>query len=265
MEEASRVLISESGDIRTAPFPPSKEFPLGSDRDGHDILSHLIVGAKDTFLIILAICFIRYVLAIPLGLIASRRKNIFSSLLSIWNLLFSSVPPIFSAMILLSIPMLVMSENRLYVSILILALFEVGKVGYIVQQEANAVMKKPFIEAGVTVGVTPLKQLINHVLPNITSVIVVNFFVDIGRTALLIGQMGIFGIFISQVYIQTGSFVAEMSNTSFYWMTLLGQARDDIMNAIWIPIYTSLAITFTIFTFNILGEGLRRYFGRETL
>lgn len=264
IDEASRVRFGENNVIMTAPFSPEDQFPFGTDREGRDLLSVLIVGAKDTLLMMLVICVIRYLIGIPLGLLASRGKGFFAWIVSSWNHIFSSIPIIFSAMILLSIPVLVMHEFRFYLSILILALIEVGKVAHIVQEETRGILKKPYIEAGITVGMHPIRQLTSNILPNIFPVLVVNFFIDIGRTALLIGQMGIFGIFISQVFVQTGSLVAEMRNTSLNWLTLLGQARNDMLKAFWIPFYTCLAITFTVFTFNILGEGLRRHFDRRS-
>ncbi|MBE4909079.1 ABC transporter permease [Bacillus luteolus] len=265
IDEASRVRFGENNVIMTAPFSPEEQFPFGTDREGRDLLSVLIVGAKDTLLMMLVICLIRYLLGIPLGLLASRGKGFFSWIVSSWNHIFSSVPIIFSAMILLSIPVLVLHEFRFFWSILIIALIEVGKVAHIVQEETIGILKKPYIEAGITVGMHPLRQLISNILPNILPAIVVNFFIDIGRTALLIGQMGIFGIFISQVFVQTGAFAAETVNTSLNWLTLLGQARKDILNAFWIPFYTCLVITFTVFTFNILGEGLRRHYDRRSV
>ncbi|MFT4416417.1 ABC transporter permease [Fredinandcohnia humi] len=262
IEEASRVRFGEGNKILTAPFSPSQQFPFGSDQQGRDLLSALIVGAKDTLLIILAIAIVRYIVAIPLGLLASRKTGFFTWLLSAWNRIFSSVPTIFSAMLFLSIPVLVLDEDRLFWSIVILSLIEVGKVGYVIQEETRLVAKKPFVEAGVTVGIHPIRQLTHHILPNIFPTVVVSFFIDIGRTALLVGQMGIFAIFITQTFVQGGAFAAQMENTSLNWMTLLGQARKDMLHAMWIPFYTCLAITFTIFTFTILGEGLRRYYDR---
>ncbi|MFS0864062.1 ABC transporter permease subunit [Fredinandcohnia sp. 179-A 10B2 NHS] len=263
LEEASRVRFGEKNDILTAPFSPSQEFPFGSDHEGRNLLIVIIAGTRDTILIILSITILRYILAIPLGLLASRNHGFFTWLVSAWNRVFSSVPTIFSKMLFLSIPVLVLDDNRLIWSILILSLIEVGKVSFIIQEETRLIAKKPYIEAGITVGVHPIRQLTHHILPNIFPSVIVSFFIDIGRTALLVGQMGIFAIFITQVFVQGGAFAAQMENTSLNWMTLLGSTRKDMLSSMWIPFYTCLAITLTIFTFTILGEGLRRYFDRS--
>lgn len=262
--QEERLRFPPDGSILKAPLAPSSEFLLGTDYEGRDLLSVLIAGTKDTLKIIVGIVLIRYAIAIPLGLLATRKNNIFSWIVTTWNNVFSSIPAIFSALLILCVPALVMNENRLEWSILFLALIEVGKVSHVIREETQRIARKPYIEAGITVGVSPLRLALGNILPNTYPSIMVNFFIDIGRTALLIAQLGIFSVFLSQKFVQLSYGSGEMINESFNWPTLLGQARRDILSAIWIPFYTCIAITFTIFTFNILGEGLRRYFDRRT-
>lgn len=262
--EGGRIRFLEDGGLLKAPFTPEQQFPFGSDHEGRDLLSVLIVGAKDTMLIILGIVLIRYLIAIPLGLLATKPNNPFSWLVTSWNNIFSSIPVIFSSLLILCIPALVMNENRLYWSILLLALIEVGKVSHVIREETQRIARKPYIEAGITVGVSPLRLALGNILPNTYPAIMVNFFIDIGRTALLIAQLGIFSVFISQVFVQLNYGTGQMINNSLNWPTLLGQARKDMLSSIWIPFWTCVAISFTVFTFNILGEGLRRYFDKKT-
>jgi len=263
--EEGRIRFLDGGKgLLKAPFSPGQQPPFGSDHEGRDLLSVIIVGAKDTLKIILGIVIIRYCLAIPLGLLATRKNNPFSWIVTTWNNVFSSIPIIFSALLLLAIPALVMNENRLWWSVLLLAFIEVGKVSHIIREETQRIVRKPYIEAGITVGISPLRLALGNILPNTYPAIMVNFFIDIGRTCLLIAQLGIFGVFLSQVFVQTNYGVGEMINTSLNWPTLLGQASKDMISSIWIPFWTCVAISFTMFTFTILGEGLRRYFDRKT-
>ncbi|MCH1626472.1 ABC transporter permease [Fredinandcohnia quinoae] len=262
--KVERLRFPPDGSILKAPLAPSGEFPFGTDYEGRNLISVLIAGTKDTLKIIIGIVVIRYAIAIPLGLLATRKNNIFSWLVTTWNNVFSSIPVIFSALLILCVPALVMNENRLEWSILFLALIEVGKVSHVIREETQRIARKPYIEAGITVGVSPLRLALGNILPNTYPSIMVNFFIDIGRTALLIAQLGIFSVFLSQKFVQLNYGSGEMINESFNWPTLLGQARRDVLSAIWIPFYTCIAITFTIFTFNILGEGLRRFFEKKT-
>lgn len=258
-----RMKFSEDGGMRRAPIEPSEGFPLGTDREGRDILSMLIVGAKETLFLIFMITALRYVLAIALALLASKGTGIFYKILSVWNQVFSSLPTIFSAIIIVSIPYFVFNENRLAWFIVLVALIEVGKAGMIIQQQANSISKSAYVEAGITVGVGPMGLYSRYYLPNLLPEIFVNFCIDLGRTALLIGQLGIFGIFVSQQFLQTNYGSGEVLNTSINWATMIGAARNDIFLNFWIPFFPALALTIVIMIFNILGEGLRQHFGSK--
>ncbi|MCA1031055.1 ABC transporter permease subunit [Bacillus timonensis] len=259
-----RVKFPEPGKIETAPFPPSDEYLLGTDKEGRDLLSLIVVGTKDTILIIFAITLLRYIIAVPLALIASKQVGPISWFIKWWHQLFSSLPIIFSTILLVNLPFLMFSEQRYIWCIVIIALIEVGKVAFITQQQAHALSKAAFVEAGITLGVTPLGLIIRYYIPNLLPEIIVNFFIDLSRVALLIGQLGILSIFIMQEFVQLNYGAGEVINTNFNWATLLGQARHDVLKAFWIPFFPALALTFTILSFNILAEGLRQHFNRRT-
>ncbi|MFE8697657.1 ABC transporter permease [Cytobacillus sp. FJAT-53684] len=261
--KGERVIFPGPGKIETAPFPPSEKFPLGSDREGRDLLSLLVVGAKDTFFLIFIIVILRYALAIPLGLLGMKNKGFFSWLNKWWNQLFSSFPVIFTTALILCLPFLLFHEQRFYWSIFVIALVEVGRVSFIIQQEAHSLSQKSFIEAGVTIGVKPINMMLSHYLPSLLPSIWVNFFIDAGRVAMLIGQLAIINVFISQELIQINFGQSQIFNTSVDWATLIREARRDVITAFWIPFFPMLAIVLSTLTFNILGEGLRQHFNRH--
>ncbi|UOK57668.1 hypothetical protein MGI18_25410 [Bacillus sp. OVS6] len=65
--EEQRMVFINSTTYERAPFPPSLQHPFGSDDDGRDILSLIIMGAKDTLLLIFSITSIRYLAAVLLA------------------------------------------------------------------------------------------------------------------------------------------------------------------------------------------------------
>lgn len=256
-------MVKLDGNFEKAPFPPSPKHPLGTDHDGRDVLSLIISGAKDTILIITAITIIRYIVSMLLVLLASLWKQPFSWLINGWNHLSAGMPIIFAAILFIILPVFTFSANRMAWVIVILALIEVGRVSNLIQQRMDTISKAPFVEAGITIGIGPLRFFKNYYFPSLLPDIIVNFCIDMGRVALLLGQLGIFGIFVTQVFVQTNYGYGELQNTSLNWPTLLGAARGDLLRAFWIPFFTASSITFLILTFNILGEGLRRYFDKS--
>src|SRR5690606_26474098 len=94
--------------IMIPPFPPMEGYILGSDNNGVDVLSRLVIGAKETFLIVLTIVIIRYLIAIPLGVFSFYNKFIRYILTGV-NQMFSFMPPIFFIALFIGIPVIVFS------------------------------------------------------------------------------------------------------------------------------------------------------------
>lgn len=261
----SRMRFYEDGSMARAPFPPSLEDPLGTDNDGRDLLSLLIIGTKDTLIYIFLIAVFRYLIAIPLAFLAASKKGLAYNLANGWNSLFSSVPTVFAAILLLMLPEPVWKFDvdtpySMYWAILLLALMEVGRVSTLVSHDIHEVSEKEYVKAGILIGNSPLKMFTHYYLPNIMQNLIINFCNDLGRISLLIGQLALFSIFIaSKILILEGG-VVEISSATYDWQALLEKSRSDVIKAIWIPLVPAVAITYTIFTFNLLGEGLRKWF-----
>lgn len=256
--------VDENRKITLPPFERSWTNLLGTDKAGVDNLSKIVVGAKETIIIIFAITLLRYLIAVPLGLLAYKQKGPAHVLLSCWNRLFSSLPTIFSAVLLLSLPFLLLNDLRLVWVIIFLAVIEVGRVAYLVQQQANKLANEPFVEAGIALGNTTVGLYKRYYLPNLLPEIIVNFCIDLGKVMLLLGQLGVLSIFLTQEWVQLMGGQMVFADTGNNWTNLLAQHRRDIvLNKFTFIFYPAIAIMFVIFTFNVLGEGLRRHFNRN--
>ena len=75
-KEPSRWVMKDGKQKLTLPpYKPSSKNWLGSDKRGVDNLSKLVVTAKDTILLVLAITAVRYAIGVPLGLIARKKRG----------------------------------------------------------------------------------------------------------------------------------------------------------------------------------------------
>ena len=261
----SRMRFYEDGSMARAPFPPSLEDPLGTDSDGRDLLSLLIIGTRDTLRYIFMITILRYLIALPLAYLSAPKRGLAYIITQGWNSLFSSVPAVFSAImiILLSKPVWESqtgSNLPMYWSILLIALMEVGRVSVLLSHEIHDLSEKEYVKAGIVIGNGPLKLFKNYYLPNLSQSLIINFCNDLSRVTLLIGQLALFGFFIASKSLLLEGGVIEISSATYDWQALLEKARSDLIKAPWIPIFPALAITFTILSFNLLGEGLRKKF-----
>ncbi|WP_244513464.1 peptide ABC transporter permease [Oceanobacillus limi] len=245
------------GKISVPPYEPSSEHLLGTDREGRDLLSLLAMGAKETLLIIVTITILRYLLAIPLAYLA--HKNVFGAnpLLKVLNGFFSYVPTIVMVILLAMLPPLLLTESRPYYLIVIIAAMEVGRAAETIKQELDECTRKEYILSGIAVGAGPVRLLKSYYLPFLYGKLLVSIISDLGKVMFLLGQLGFIGIFISQDIIQVEIGMFEIRNESISWPMLLMEATSDIRGPIWIPFWSAFAMTFTIFTFNILAQGIQ--------
>jgi peptide/nickel transport system permease protein len=252
----------EDGGYELPPFAPSKEYPIGSDANGVDLLSKVLLGTKETLLTILAIALTRYVLAIPLAL-ASFYSRFIHKILIVWNRLFSFMPPIFFIILIVGTPFIVFSDNRYLWFMIVLALIEVGRVADIFYQGMLDIKKKPYVEAGIVAGSSTLTMLRNYYWPPIRPFFIVQFFSDLGRTLFLIGQLGIVEIFFSVEFVSQLSGGYKAMNTSNIWPNYYLNLTKHIWTHPWLPITGTIAIGITIFAFSLTSNGLQQYFDKK--
>lgn len=255
---------NHDGVISTAPYPPSELNWLGTDSKGRDLLSLLIIGARNTLIIVFVITLIRYIIAIPLAIAASRGISFVHNLLHGWNQIFSGLPTLFAVILIIHLPVFYNSPNRTIWFILVIALIEIGRVGYLVQQNVSDLSKSMFVEAGRAVGNSTLGLYRRYYMPFLMPQLIVSFVLDLGRVLLLLGQLAFFSIFISQAWVLLDIGLWELQNTSIDWLSLIAESRHQIQKNPWLLLFPALAITITIVAFNFLGEGLRAYFENVT-
>ncbi len=264
-QEKHRFTNIEGKRLQLPAYTPSAKNPLGSDKKGVDNLSKMILGMKETVYVVFAVALVRYILAVPLGILAYKQKGVAHFILTSLNRLFSYIPTIIAAILLLSLPAFLNSPNRMVWAIFFLALLEVGRVAYIVQQQTFKISHEPFVDAGVSLGLSAKRLSTKYYTPALLPEIVVNFCVDIGKVMLLVGQLGVLNIFLSHKWADTTGFGNyQFVNTSTNWFVLLSEHRLDIYyNKFAFVFFPALAIMFVILTFNVLGEGLRQHFNRK--
>lgn len=249
----------DDGGYEIPPFSPSDEYLIGSDPNGIDLLSRVLIGTKETLLTILGIAIIRYIFAIPLGL-GSFYSTITRRILIVWNRLFSFIPPVFFIIMIVGAPFIVFSNNRALWFIFVIALVEVGRVADLFHQTMVNISKKPYIETGIISGNSSFKMLKNYYWPPLRPYIIVQFFSDLGRILFLIGQLGIVEIYFSVKFVSQLGGAYKPLNTSNIWPTFFAGITKHIWSSPWFPITGTIAIAITIFTFSMISNGLQQYF-----
>lgn len=261
-KERSRWVMKNGEEKLVLPaFKPSSKNLLGTDKEGVDNLSRLVVGAKETILFVLAIAAVRYIIAVPLGIMARRKTGFCHRLITFWNQLFSYMPPVFASALLLALPFLLFAQYRLAWAILILASVEVGRVAVTVQEQAYKMSREPYMEASSALGLRTRTLTKNYYVPIMFPEMVVNFCLDMGKVLLLLGQLAIVNIFLGHEWKEVDYYTMEFVETGLNWATILARHRTDIfLGKFEYVFYPACAMMIAIVTFNLLAEGLRRRF-----
>jgi peptide/nickel transport system permease protein len=257
------VWIKEDGQVELPPYPSSTSFPLGSDLEGRDLLSLLVMGTRDTMGLVVLIVLLRYGLALPLAVLAVP-GSVLQRFVRFWSQGFTFLPVLFIAIIYMNLPFLYLSDHRLWWVIIGLAALEAGRVSLLFQEQMHMLARSEFVTAGIMIGHSPWGLFRRYYLPPLLPQLCIQFTLDMGRVMLLLGSLGLLGIYVEQSLVGIDRGVAQMVSQSAAWPILLADVRGLIRSEPYLPYMICSMIAFAVLTFNLLGEGLRNHFEART-
>lgn len=254
-----RILVyrDSNGVLLSAPYPPSEDFLIGSDRRGVDLFSKIVIGSRETFYILVVIVGLRMISAFFLSVGAFYSKSI-RLFMNIWNSLFSFMPTIFIILILLAIPSVMFSDYHSFWVLLIVSMVDVGRLSMLYFGTMNEVKQKPYFEAGIASGGSRWTLFKNYFWPVLKNELVVTGASEMGRTMFLLVQLGVIGVYVNQKFMSQldGSYKSVEDSNS--WTVLLDSLLEGIYSSQWIPISALVIITYSMIGFYLLAEGLRK-------
>lgn len=213
---------------------------LGCDANGTDILSILIYGARISLEVGVAVTFTSVLIGLVFGSIAGYFGGWRDTLLMrVLDIIFA-FPGIILAIAMAS--MLGPSKRNL-----IFCLVLTSWAGYarLVRGEVLAVRSLEYVEAARALGVGTFRIFLVYIWPNILSPLLVSATFGIAGTILAEASLSFLGI--------------GMPPGTPSWGTLISFGRDVLLEAPHVATFPGLAIACTVFSFHLLGEGLRRH------
>ncbi|MBS4171757.1 hypothetical protein [Bacillus sp. FJAT-49736] len=262
----TKYILGKGGnlDFILPPYPPSERFLLGSDSKGRDMYSALVLGTRTTIIEIGLISLITFLLALPFGMLSAHIPFL-KRLLEGWNYLFSRIPVFFYVIILTTIPFFIFSMQRPIWMISLIIVLELGKTAEFVHKTVKEIQQTAYYDAAIVSGTRVFGLWRWYYVPGCFSQWLSYFILHMGNMLFLLGQLGFFNIFVAQKLTQVGGIPGTnvtyyaIENTSIAWPTFLANTFNDMNNCPWVPIFTCIVITFTIFSFIALGKGLLQY------
>jgi ABC-type dipeptide/oligopeptide/nickel transport system permease subunit len=128
---------------------------------------------------------------------------------------------------------------------LFIALAIVGWPGIarIIRSQVISIKQKEYIEAARAIGMSDMRILFRHVLPNCIAPIIV------------LVSLSIPGVILSEATYSFLGLGAQPPTPS--WGAILNDGQRFIRNAPWIAIWPGIAIFITVLAYNLVGNGLR--------
>ncbi len=255
------------GTIAAPPFPPSLTFPWGTDILGRDLQALVLAGAKQTIVLALMATLARLSLGTVLGALAGWWRGgavdgLVSGAIGVW----ASFPSTLFAMILI---LALGIKQGVGVFVLALSVVGWGEVAQFVRGKVVAIKAEPYVEGARVIGAQDLGILIRHVVPNLVPSLLVLAVLEMGGVLLLLAELGFLNIFLGGGYTVELLGTQSLAGVPYHysdvpeWGALLANVRDWWRAYPWLGWYPGVAFFIAILTFNLLGEGLRRFIDRS--
>ena len=211
---------------------------LGTDHFGRDVLSMLMVGAWNSMLVSVFAIGFGAGIGVPLGALAAGKGGWVEESVMRFNDFAFAFPALLTAVMLSA----VYGPGTIN-SVLAIGIFNVPVFARITRGSALSIYKREFILAARTAGKGEIRIAVEHILPNIASVLIVQ-----GTIQFAIGILAEAGL----SYLGLGTQPPLPS-----WGKMLSEAQTMMFFAPQLAILPGLAIVFTVLGLNLLGDGLR--------
>lgn len=225
-------------------MPPSWQYPFGTDNMGRCVFSRVVYGART---------------ALVIGILSSLLGSIIGGLIGVVQGYFGGRFDFYVSRfidVLLSFPIIVLAvvvvamlgkrsvggvDFNLVVAI---AIPIIPKVARVVRSAALSVREMPYIDAARAAGFTHQRIVLKHMVPNVFAPFIIMFTAFVAQAILLEASLSFLGLGVTEP-------------TPAWGLMLAGNAADFYREAPWMIIFPGLAISLSVFAFNLFGDALR--------
>jgi ABC-type dipeptide/oligopeptide/nickel transport system permease subunit len=217
---------------------PSREYPLGTDQLGRDLLSRMIYGARVSMLVGLGAQLIVVLIGVPIGGLSGYVGGRVDLALT----RFVDVMYAFPRLLFVILVMSMLGAGLLNIFV---AIGLTGWVGIARQTRAQvlSLKEKEFVEAARALGAGFRRSLFRHVLPNALTPIVVSVTFGIPEAIFTEAALSFIGVGINP---PTPS-----------WGQMVGEGQQYLRSYWHLCVFPSIAIAVTMLSFTFLGDGVR--------
>ncbi|WP_325881169.1 ABC transporter permease [Lysinibacillus sphaericus] len=222
--------------------PGVNGYILGADEAGRDMYGQLIIGAKNSILIAVAITLIANVLGIALGIIMGYYGGFIDNLFMRIIDFLMTLPTLMIIIVLVTI----IPKYGVFELILILSAFQWISTARLVRSKALSEGRRDYVSASKTMGTSDFAIMFKGILPNLSSLLIVELTLNFAGNVGIETGLSFLGFGLPPSTPSLGTLVSYATNpvvlSSKWW--------------IWLP--ASLLILVLMLGINYVGQALRR-------
>jgi peptide/nickel transport system permease protein len=217
---------------------PSRAHLCGTDGYGRDEFSRILWGSRVSLTVGIASVLFSMCCGIPLGVIAGYKGGKIDVAVSRFNDVFMSFPIVIFGLLILAI----MGPGLIKI-IIAIGVALTPRIARLARGSTLSLKEMPYIEAARAVGQSDTKIIVLHILPNIFGEILVMGTLWIATAIIVEASLSFIGLGVRP---PTPS-----------WGSMIRAGLDQLTNAPWLSLFPGLAIFLTVFSFNLIADGLR--------
>jgi peptide/nickel transport system permease protein len=218
---------------------PSWTHWLGTDQFGRDMLARIIYGARTA----LFVGFASALIGGSIGLVLGVGSAYFGGRI---DLIFQRIMDIFMAFPLIIMALAVVSIFGTGAQNVIIAITIpfIPRCARVVRSSALAIREVPYIDAARANGFSHARIILRHMVPNVMAPFLIMITAFVGQAILLEASLSYLGLGVQEP-------------TPAWGLMLQGGAEEYALSAPWMAIFPGLAITLSVFGFNLFGDAVR--------
>jgi peptide/nickel transport system permease protein len=224
-------------------------FPLGTDEQGRDMLSAIMFGARVSLLVGFCAVIFSTVLGVTIGLVAGYLGGKTDAVLMRIADIQLTFPSILVAMLVdglvrAIVPQEVHDQFAIFVVIFAIGISNWPQFARTVRGSTLVERNKEYVQAARVIGLSPLRIMRSHVLPNVMSPVLVIATLNLSFAILAEATLSFLGVGVPPTQPSLG--------------TLIRMGNDFLFSGEWwIAIFPGVALIIMVLSVNLLGDWLR--------
>jgi peptide/nickel transport system permease protein len=218
---------------------PSPAHWLGTDSFGRDVLSRLIYGSRTALIVGFVSAFVGATLGAVLGVgsayFGGRVDLYMQRLMDI----FISFP-----LIILALALVAILGNSIPNLITAITVPMIPRCALVIRSSALSIREMPYVDAARAAGFGHSRIILRHMLPNVMAPYLIMVTAFLGQAILLEASLSFLGLGVQEPLPAWG-------------LMLRGAAVEFAEAAPWMAIFPGVAISLSVFAFNLFGDSLR--------